>query len=203
MTDGSEERIKVPAKSNKRISILEKLKSAPNMTLKVRRKSQVWALTARPQQKRKIFLAKRVVNDGKTARSPLPGSLEYDFLKGKSEFLKKDHKQIHEKASKGQNLQPAPLKVMKNKDGFYIRRTLVGTPEQYQAAAKFHNTISKYTFNRKHISLKGELHYEEMMRQEMSAVESQGDSSPQSLMNRLRKPKQFSSVKDLSTTNIT
>lgn len=166
---------------------------SPSKKLKVRRKSQMSPKTERQLEKRTVMLAKRVQNFGSaTAR--------LDLDTNNPNFLRKDSQEYTFKSKPGKEKQ-APMNVIKNPDGFYVRRSLVGTPEQYQSASKFFNSLKKYNFNRKHISHKGELAYEKMLSKQNTLGE--GDGTPNSLMSRLRHPRQFGSVKDLSTTNIT
>jgi hypothetical protein len=191
-------------KGNKSKSFLDQLKISPKTKVRVRRKSQQ-SPTELKLQKKHIILAKKVVTNLKTVR-PLPGSLEYEIEKGDTYFLRADSKQFKEKESTNSNSKPAPLKVLKDKDGFYIRRTFIGTPEEFQKAERFHNTLQKYNFSRSHMSKKGGLQKVHTFNCLMKSggCESGNESTPKSMMSRLRSPNELmtSRLKDVSTTNI-
>lgn len=60
----------------------------------------------------------------------IPGTIDHDFVKGSKNFLSEESKQ--HSVSNVSETRPAPLRVIKDKNGLYIRRSLVGTPEGYQ-----------------------------------------------------------------------
>ena len=70
----------------------------------------------------------------------IPGTIDHDFLKGSKDFLTEKSKQLS--VSNVSDTNPAPLKVLKDKDGFYIRRSLVGTPEGYQKISNLYVDFS-------------------------------------------------------------
>jgi hypothetical protein len=45
-------------------------------------------------------------------------------------------------------LRPTPMKVLKDKDGFFVHRSILGTNTEYNNSLKSHKDIKKYTFVR-------------------------------------------------------
>ena len=57
--------------------------------LKLKRKSQPPAEVEYVETTKKFYLAKKVIQGKRRNKVPLPGSLEYDIIKGENKFLKK------------------------------------------------------------------------------------------------------------------
>lgn len=94
-----------------------------------------------------------MVKSAKTLE-PVPGSIEDDIEKGSNRFLVKDKFKINLHSNKDK-LNPAPLCVSQDKDGFYVRRSLVGGTEEYHKINFLMKDMKKYAFQRAKISRKG------------------------------------------------
>ena len=130
--------------SKMKLGINTKAFTAGPTKVRVRRKSQEPAKTERTETKKKFLLIKKVKKDGRKIKGPLPGTLEFDMLQGENKFLKKANPEEIKKSNKpNKKIPKPPLKVVRDEEELFMRRSLVGTPEQFHTVMKANIVRSK------------------------------------------------------------
>jgi hypothetical protein len=142
MSIGSNEDIHISPEKTVRFSgnYMHRLATSP-AKIRVRRRSQETPKTQKSESKKSFLLTKRVHRDGIKIKNALPGSLEYDVTKGKNFFLRQDSKNLGSRSGSMGSLRPAPLTVLKDKDGFFVRRSIIGTHEEYKKGLKANMSV--------------------------------------------------------------
>ena len=102
-----------------------------------------------------INLYSHIVTKSFKLKSDIPGTIDNEIAQGAQTFL--NQMPSHHKSQSMADLRTAPMKVLRDKDGMYIRRTLLGDATEYQKALKKIKDMRRYSYNRKRQSQKGRL----------------------------------------------
>ena len=88
-------------------------------------------------------------------KAAIPGTIDNEIAQGAKTFLAQ--KPSHHKSQSMTDLKAAPMKVMKDKDGMFVRRTILGDANSHQQALKKIRDMRRYSYNRKRDSQHGKL----------------------------------------------
>ena len=98
-------------------------------------------------------------------------------------------------------INPPPMNVSKDENGFIIRRTLVGTAEEYSIAEKHAKDLKQKLRNKK--PYKGLRSIEEKITHKLTHMGTEAkERFKDDMMTRIKTPGGFDKLKDISTTNI-